>query len=193
MKKYISLLMCLSFMLALVGCGESTPKCEHKNTTTTYEIDGLSIRKQVTCNDCSKELEKTTVSKLQYIYDKVLVDENGIKFTLKNIELDGWSTVTANFEIEGTSESKRTFSVEKTFMDGYDITLWIYASELANNKKSSASDWLTDLKAEDFLMKQDHEMEMSYSIMDSDSYSTLSENTIVFNLSEFTSIEEIKQ
>ncbi|MBQ9036903.1 MAG: hypothetical protein IJ115_05590 [Erysipelotrichaceae bacterium] len=193
MKKFICLFLCLGFLFTLAGCGESAPKCEHEHTTTIYEIDGLSIRKRVTCDDCEKEIEKTTVNKLQYVYDKVLVDESGIKCTLKNIELDGWSTVTLNFEIEGTSDSKRTFNVDKTFIDGYDTTLWVYASELANNKKSNASEWLMDLKAEDFLANQDHEVEMNYSIINSDTYSTLSENTFTFNLNEFTSIEEIKQ
>ena len=174
MKTIMKILLCILLVFA-AGCGESTPKCEHANTTSNYEISGLSIRKTVTCNDCSAQVSKESVDKIRFMYDKTLVDEQGIKCTLVNVEIDGWGTVTMNFEIEGTGSHKRTFTFEKLYLDGYDANGWIYCSDLSGNRKSTESQWLSDLKAEDFLQNQDHRIEISYQIMDSDSYKILSE------------------
>ena len=62
MKNLLKLILCALIIIGLFGCGESKPKCEHANTTTKYEISGLSIKKSVTCNDCEKEVSKGTVS-----------------------------------------------------------------------------------------------------------------------------------
>ena len=89
MKNIVKLVLCTMLLIGVTGCGESKPKCEHINTAVNYELSGLSIRKTVVCNDCGEQLEKTTVPKLSYVYDKVLVDEKGIKCTLLDIEVDG--------------------------------------------------------------------------------------------------------
>lgn len=193
MKNLLKLILCALIIIGLFGCGESKPKCEHANTTTKYEISGLSIKKSVTCNDCEKEVSKGTVSKLQYVYDKVLVDEGGIKVTLLNVEVDGWATVTMNVEVEGTSDSKRTFNVEKTFLNGYDEAMFVYASDLSGNKKSLDSEWINGIKGEDFLAEQNYEVEMDYKILDSDSYHEISSGEVKFNLNEYTSVKEIEK
>ena len=192
MKRLFKGLLCLCMLLCLFGCGESKPKCEHAHTTTSYEISGLSIRKNVTCDDCEEQLEKTTIDKLQYVYNKVLVDEKGIKCTLLDVTLDGWGTLTMNLEIEGTSDKKRTFEVEKMYIDGYDVSVWVYSSDLAGNKKSLESEWLTTITGEDFIKDQSYEVEINYTILDSDSYKKLSEQSIKFNLDDYSSIEEAK-
>ena len=190
MKALLKLVLCTLVMLGLFGCGESKPKCEHVNTTTKYEISGLSVKKTVTCNDCEKEVSKGTVAKLQYVYDQVLVDEKGIKCTLLNAEIDGWGTVKLNFEIEGTSDSKRTFSVDKCFVNGYDAPIFIYVSDLSGNKKSLETDYLYDIEGNDFLTNQEYDIEIDYKVVDSDSYSELSSGEKKFNLNEYTSIKE---
>lgn len=193
MKIMVKLLLCLSMVFCLFGCGEGTPKCEHTNTTVSYEIDGLSIRKHEVCNDCGEEISKATVNKVQYVYDKELFNENGIRCSLLSIEVDGWGTVTMKFEVEGTSEKKRTVSLDKLYINGYEDTIWVYVSELANNKKSLEDNWITTIKGEDFLKGQDYEAEINYSIMDSSSYSTLSEKEVTLNLNEYTSVKEMTE
>jgi len=188
MKKIVCLLLCL-FMIP--ACSK-TPQCQHEHTTTNYEVSGLSIRKTVDCNDCEKQLEKKTVSKLKYVYNKVLLEDNGIKVTLLDITVDGWDTVTMNCEIEGTTSSKRTFSLEKMFIDGYSANAWMYVSDLSDNRKDLSSDWLTDLKSTDFIKNQSHEVEMDYTVIDSSSYRTLSEKSVKFNMNEYTVIEEVE-
>ncbi len=190
MKRIIVLLLTACMLVSLVGCGESAPKCEHANTTTTYEISGLSIKKRVICNDCEKEVSNSSLTKISYVYDKVLVDDKGIKCTLLNIEVDGWSTVTINFEIEGTSEKKRTFEIDKMYVNGYEESAWIYVSDLSGNRKSKESEWLTSIKGEDFLKSQDLEVEFVYHVMDSSSYKNLLEKELKINLSEYVRIDE---
>ena len=190
-KITITIITAVLLLFMFAGCS-NTPACVHEHTTTNYEVSGLSIRKTIVCDDCEKQLEKTTVSKLKYLYNKVLLEDNGIKVTLLDITVDGWDTVTMNCEIEGTSSSKRTFSVEKMFIDGYNASAWMYASELSDNRKDLSSEWLTDMKTTDFIKNQNHEVEMDYSIIDSSSYRTLSEKSVKFNMNEFTSVEEVE-
>ena len=192
MKKTTILLFFLCLLVALFGCGEGEPKCEHAHTTTNYEISGLSINKYVVCDDCDKQLEKSSLSELKYIYNKQLIDEKGIKCTLLDVTVDYLALITMHLEVEGTSEKNRTFEIEKMYIDSYDASVWIYSSDLAGNKKSLESEWLTILEGEDFIKNQSHEGEISYVITDSSSYKTLSEQSIKFNFGDYTSIEEKK-
>ena len=191
MKRILKLIICAAFVISLAGCGEKEPECEHKNTVTKYETSGLSIRKITTCKDCEKEIDKKTFDKLQYVYNKVLVDEKGIKCTLLDAEVDGWSTVTLHFEVEGTSKSKRNFSCTEMFLDGYDVTALMYCTDLAGNRKSLEDQWLSDLKGEDFLEKQDRKLEMEIEIINPDNYKTLLKKEVSVNLSEYAEIKEI--
>ncbi len=184
-------MLCLLFALSLCGC-ESKPKCEHANTTTTYTIDVFSIKKTVTCNDCQKELSKDSISKLKYVYDKVLLEDSGIKCTLLDIEVDVLGALTMHFEIEGTGSKKRTFEATKMFLNGYDASIWLYCSELSGNRKSLESSWITGVEGQDFINKQDYKVEFGYSIVDSSSYKKLSEKTVKFNLNEYKSLEEVE-
>ncbi len=190
MKRMINVLLVVLMSVCLFGCGESEPKCEHANTSTTYEISGLSIKKHVVCNDCEKEVSKSTLSKLTYVYNKELVNDKGIKCTLISVEVDGWSTVTINFEVEGTSEKKRTFEIGKMYINGYEEAVWVYVSELSGNRKSMESEWLTLVKAEEYIVSQDYEVEIDYEITDSNNYKKLAEKEVKFNLNEYVSIEE---
>ena len=96
------------------------------------------------------------------------------------------------FEIEGTGSQKRTFSIEKMYLDGYDASIWVYCSDLYGNKKSIEGNWLTDLKGEDFIAKQDYKVDLSYKIVDSENYSELSSKEVSLNLNEYTAIKEIE-
>ncbi|MBQ1826685.1 MAG: hypothetical protein II126_01825 [Erysipelotrichaceae bacterium] len=191
MKKAFEIILCLLFALSLCGC-ESKPKCEHVNTTTAYVIDVFSIKKTVTCNDCQKELSKDSISKLRYVYDKVLLEDNGIKCTLLDIEVDVLGSLTMHFEIEGTGSKKRTFESTKMFLNGYDASIWLYCSDLSGNHKSLESSWITGVEGQDFINKQDFKVEFGYSIVDSSSYKKLSEKTVKFNLNEYKSLEEVE-
>ena len=170
MKKLLTVMLCLLVVLSVSGC-ESEPKCEHLNTTTTYELGGFSIKKTITCSDCEKQLSKVSFSKLRFVYDKVLLEDNGIKCTLLNIEIDYIGMITMNFEIEGTGSKKRTFSGEKMYINGYDASIWLYCSDLSENRKSLEDTWISSgLEAEDFLKSQDYQVEFNYSVVNSSNY-----------------------
>ncbi|MCQ2555263.1 MAG: hypothetical protein MJ171_06395, partial [Clostridia bacterium] len=75
MKK--ALAICLVFIMLLSLCACGTPKCEHANLSTRYEMGILNVNKFVSCADCGKEIGKGSISSLNYVYNKELLNENG--------------------------------------------------------------------------------------------------------------------
>ena len=211
MKKLLTALLCVLMVLSVFGCSSDSesgsnsepskssepskpnePECAHEHTTTTFEISLLNIVMTVTCDDCGERLSREVYSEIAFIYDKVLVDENGIKLTLLNAQVDGWGSVTLNFEVEGTSSSKRMFTCTNAFINGYETTIWIYTNGLCDNKKSLEEEYLLDLKAENFLASQDYDVELDYSILNESNYRSYGDKEVHFNLNEYISVEEVK-
>ena len=190
MKNLFKLLL-ISFMtLGLAACGET---CEHTNTTTTYtEGDWLDVVKTVTCDECGEEVEETSLTSVEYIYNKEIINEKGIKVTIDKLKVDGWDMMELMITVEGNTDNKRTFETTNIFVNGVDSNAWIYASDLSGNRKANESHYIYDeIKVSDFFKSQDYKVEMDYSITNPETYDTLKEGSVSFNLNEYTSINEV--
>ena len=188
--RFISKLLLSMFMIfCLAGCGET---CEHENTVTVYtEGKWLDLNKSVNCEDCNEEIEETSLTAIEYIYNKELINENGIKVTIDKLVIDGWKMIELMMVVEGTSESKRTFETTSVFINNADSGASIYADGLNNNRTSNESHPIyKEIKVDDFFQSQDVLVEIDYSIMNSDTYKQLKEGSTSFNLNEYTSVNE---
>ena len=189
--KFISKLLLSIFMIfGLVACGES---CEHENTVTVYtEGKWLDLNKVVSCEDCDEEIEKTDLKEIEYIFNKELINEKGIKVKIDKLVIDGWKMIELMMVVEGTSDSKRTFKTTSAFINDSDSGAFIYADGLSNNRKSNESHHIYDeIEVNDFFKSQDYLIEIDYSIINTDTYDVLKEGSISFNLNEYTSINEV--
>ena len=188
MKKVLNVFIGIFLCLTLVACGET---CEHVNTSVSYEKgDLLNVVKITTCKDCEEVLEEKDLTSVEYVYNKEVLNSNGIKVTIDNLTIDGWEFVTLNFTVEGTSGKARTFETTQIYVNDVDTSAWVYVDELSNNKKSKQTHYIyEESSADDFFRNQDYEVEIIYSISTS-IFDTLETDTISFNLNEFTSIKD---
>ena len=191
MNKIIKLALAAFMVLGLTACGSS---CEHANTITAYaEGDWLDVTKVVTCDDCGEEIEETSLTSVEYVYNKEIVNEKGIKVTIDKLIVDGWDMMELKITIEGTSDSKRTFETANIYVNGTDSDAWIYANDLSGNRKANESHYIYDeIAVADFFKSQDYKVEIDYTITNSNTYDTLKEGSVSFNLNEFTSINEVE-
>lgn len=189
MRVISKLLLSMFMIFCLAGCGET---CEHENTVTVYtEGKWLDLNKSVNCEDCNEEIEETSLTAVEYIYNKELINENGIKVTIDKLVIDGWKMLELMMVVEGTSDGKRTFETTSAFINGTDSGAFIYADGLNNNRTSNESHPIyKEIKVDDFFQSQDVLVEIDYSIMNSDTYKQLKEGSISFNLNEYTSVNE---
>lgn len=190
MKLISKLLLSIFMIFGLVACGES---CEHENTVTVYtEGKWLDLNKVVSCEDCDEEIEETDLKAIEYIFNKELINEKGIKVTIDKLVIDGWKMIELMMVVEGTSDSKRTFKTTSAFINDSDSGAFIYADGLSNNRKSNESHHIYDeIEVNDFFKSQDYLIEIDYSIINTDNYDVLKEGSISFNLNEYTSINEV--
>ena len=190
MKLISKLLLSIFMIFGLVACGES---CEHENTVTVYtEGKWLDLNKVVSCEDCDEEIEETDLKAIEYIFNKELINEKGIKVTIDKLVIDGWKIIELMMVVEGTSDSKRTFKTTSAFINDSDSGAFIYADGLSNNRKSNESHHIYDeIEVNDFFKSQDYLIEIDYSIINTDTYDVLKEGSISFNLNEYTSINEV--
>ena len=190
MRLISKLLLSVFMIFCLAGCGET---CEHENTVTVYtEGKWLDLNKSVNCEDCNEEIEETSLTAVEYIYNKELINENGIKVTIDKLVIDGWKMIELMMVVEGTSDGKRTFETTSAFINGTDSGAFIYADGLSNNRTSNESHYIYDeIKVDDFFKSQDYLIEIDYSIMNSDTYKQLKEGSVSFNLNEYTSVSEV--
>lgn len=189
MRLISKLLLSMFMIFCLAGCGET---CEHENTVTVYtEGKWLDLNKSVNCEDCNEEIEETSLTKVEYIYNKELINENGIKVTIDKLVIDGWKMIELMMVVEGTSDGKRTFETTSVFINNADSGAFIYADGLNNNRTSNESHPIyEEIKVDDFFQSQDVLVEIDYSIMNSETYDILKEGSVSFNLKEYTVVNE---
>lgn len=192
MNRVLKIILTVLMVIPLSACADS---CEHINRKTIYtEGDLLQIEKTVMCNDCEEELEVSDLNAVEYIYEKEIINSQGISVIVNKLTVDAWGLMSLELTVTGTESSKRTFETTSIFANDIDSNGWIYANDLSNNKSSIVTHLFSDtVPVKDFLKSQDYKIEIEYTITNSNSYKTLKESSVVFNLNEFKTINEVKE
>ena len=192
MNRVLKIILTVLMVIPLSACADS---CEHIDRKTTYtEGDLLQIEKKVMCNDCEEELEVSDLKAVEYIYDKEIIKSQGISVVVNKLTVDAWGLMGLELTVTGTESSKRTFETTSIFANEIDSNGWIYANDLSNNKSSIVTHLFSDtVPVNDFLKSQDYKIEIEYTITNSNNYKTLKESSVVFNLNEFKTINEVKE
>lgn len=192
MNRVLKIILTVLMVIPLSACADS---CEHIDRKTIYtEGDLLQIEKKVMCNDCEEELEVSDLKAVEYIYDKEIIKSQGISVVVNKLTVDAWGLMGLELTVTGTDSSKRTFETTSIFANEIDSNGWIYANDLSNNKSSIVTHLFSDtVPVNDFLKSQDYKIEIEYTITNSNNYKTLKESSVVFNLNEFKTINEVKE
>lgn len=192
MNRVLKIILTVLMVIPLSACADS---CEHIDRKTIYtEGDLLQIEKKVMCNDCEEELEVSDLKAVEYIYDKEIIKSQGISVVVNKLTVDAWGLMGLELTVTGTESSKRTFETTSIFANEIDSNGWIYANDLSNNKSSIVTHLFSDtVPVNDFLKSQDYKIEIEYTITNSNNYKTLKESSVVFNLNEFKTINEVKE
>lgn len=119
MRKLITLLMTCIILLTMTGC--STEKSDKQDNSVSTDIP-------------TYEADFTDVT----IDETVLLDQNGVKITAKNIDMNGALGPEVNVLIENNSGKNLTIQAQNTAINGYMI-LANMSTEVADGKKANDS------------------------------------------------------
>ena len=165
-RKIVSLLLVLTlFALVAMGSGSSSSD-DSKNSNSSQAGSSVSSDSSKGDSSSNKADEKVTVE------ERVLFEGEGVKITLKDLDMDGWFGPEVKLLIENEREEDITVYARNVTVNGYMIEN-LMAAEVAAGKKTN--DELTlmssDLKTAGITTIAD--IELSFHIIDDETWDTI--------------------
>ena len=147
------------------------PQCNHSFESVvvqpTYYEKGYTTH---TCKICGYSYIDSEVDKLTYpLSNQVICDENNVKLTIKNIEIDSWGYFCINVEIENNTAKKLMFSWNDVSVNNYMIDPF-WATEIDAGNKIVDSISFSKSQFEDNGIIDVHLIEFRLTVYDSDDW-----------------------
>lgn|GEM_PF-1699251 len=147
------------------------PLCNHSFESVvvqpTYYEKGYTTH---TCKICGYSYIDSEVDKLTYpLSNQVICDENNVKLTIKNIEIDSWGYFCINVEIENNTAKKLMFSWNDVSVNNYMIDPF-WATEIDAGNKIVDSISFSKSQFEDNGIIDVHLIEFRLTVYDSDDW-----------------------
>ena len=171
MKKIISVVLVLIMIFSLVACVDSTKETLKKASVGDKEdtSDKTSNPNHNANNDAAPQ--QSTLE------ENVLVDEQGVKITVKSLEYDNIFGPSVKVAIENNSGKNLTFSVNDASVNGYMNNAFFYV-DVANGKKANDSITISEGDLELCDIETIADIAFSFHIIESDTYDTFLDTEI---------------
>ena len=142
MKKYrIAVALCIALVLALAGCGSSDST--EKKETDSVEKQEQEVETEKETEEAKPETkeeestEEASALPAATDFSQVIVDQNDVKFEIKEIDESGLWGYTWNVYLENNTDKTLMFSVDEVSVNGVMIDPF-WANEVEPGKKSNS-------------------------------------------------------
>ena len=189
MKRLLIVLLAAIVVFTLFGCsfGE-TSEVSSPDDVNTKADNTVSTTQQGT-SATTKAETNTTPKTPETIAETVLVDEQGVKITVKSLDKKGLFGPEIKILIENNSGVDLTFDCDDSSVNGYMMSASLY-SKVANGKKANEKITFLNSDLEDCGINTIADIEFSFHIYNSNTYKDyLNTSPIILKTSAYDNYE----
>lgn len=175
MKKILICGLMMSLLVSLFGCmAETEPKQEEEKALFQTE-DSQTENKQ---EEASKPQQEEKKPEQEAIEEMVLIEDQGVKITAKSLEKDSIFGHELLVLIENNTEKNLTVQTRNSCINGYMVDT-LFSSDVAAGKKTNDDITFSSTDMELCGIQTVADIELSFHIIDADSWDTYLETPSV--------------
>lgn len=183
-KKILAILLVLLMAISTMACSTKLSSLTGGQETdigaslSDYATDSAEKPAQSTTDQATDETPPQVSNDNQpaatevTIAETVLVDQDGIKITAKSMAYEEYYGPAVKLSVENNSDKNITVSTDSVCVNGYMISGSMYTQVVAGKKANDTLRFYADT-LKDYGIEQIAQMDIVFSIYDSDSYKTI--------------------